>query len=275
MTSVALKKKSFYLTAILVVLFHGLGIGWSLLAFRTPAPTPKLNKPLTVQTVRLSKPAPAPVPSSKEKTAPAAVPPAVVPKEPPPPSIAKTTPAPLPAKKNTEKKEEPKQKKEELKAKKEEPKPPKKIADAPKSSPNQDKKKELIAKAQESIAKIQPTRDKINADKIAEKTELKIPQLKGKNAEAGKEKSVELGYEEELISLLQLFLRLPEHGQVKIELTLARTGKTLKMEVINALSESNRQYVQREISSIAFPPFGHRFGNEAHHKFLITLSSEL
>ena len=70
-------------------------------------------------------------------------------------------------------------------------------------------------------------------------------------------------------------LRLPEFGEVKIKLTLERTGRVIKVQVLNAESELNRKYIEKEIESLALPPFGNNFKGMTEFTFSITLSNEI
>lgn len=218
-----------------------------------PEPIPeklpeKIHEPL-VQEVVKPKPAPPPPKPIAKK---------VTPKKTPPPPVAKQKPAP---KKMTEKAKS-------------------QIAKVVKKPAEIDKKKQaLLAKAQESIAKIQASRDKIGSSKASKRSELKVPQFRSTAliADAAVEtmSSGEIGYRDELASRLQLTLKMPEVGQVKLKLTLNRQGKFVKLSVLAAESQANRKYIEVTLPSLNFPPFGNQFGNVEEYTFSITLNSDL
>lgn len=116
------------------------------------------------------------------------------------------------------------------------------------------RKKELIALAKESIAKIQQNRATFKADSNASN-------------------SLVPDYRDELTARLQMMLRLPERGDVRIKLTLSRMGKFVKMEILSSDSTVNKKYVEKTLPTLQFPPFGKEL-NSAECSFNITLSSE-
>jgi len=72
-----------------------------------------------------------------------------------------------------------------------------------------------------------------------------------------------------------LLLRLPDYGDVKVNLTLDRTGKVFKISVINAESVANRKYIEKALPEMSFPEFGTNFASAAEYTFAITLSNEI
>ncbi|HEV8052196.1 MAG TPA: hypothetical protein VGP47_06860 [Parachlamydiaceae bacterium] len=144
-----------------------------------------------------------------------------------------------------------------------------------------ERQQKLVALAQESIAKISGSSDKgapkrVNAtlspvpNAIAnlEVDTLSVP--KGAPAISYRETT----YRDELASRLKLLMRLPEYGDVKINLTLDRSGKVLKVSVISAESKVNRTYVEKTLPGLTFPSFGGNFESAAEYTFPITLSNE-
>jgi len=81
-------------------------------------------------------------------------------------------------------------------------------------------------------------------------------------------------YPQKLVDHLQLLLRLPEEGEVKIALTLGRSGKVEYVEVLRCESPLNREYVEKRLPILAFQPFGRNFGTEAKHTFQLVLQGE-
>ncbi|MCB1181495.1 MAG: hypothetical protein KDK55_05700 [Chlamydiia bacterium] len=78
-------------------------------------------------------------------------------------------------------------------------------------------------------------------------------------------------YSEELSFYLQSMLVLPKEGLVKIELTLKRDGSLLTYTILFSQSVMNQNYIQENLSSLHFPPFGDCYKNEQNHTFTITL----
>ncbi len=136
----------------------------------------------------------------------------------------------------------------------------------------------LLAKAQESIAKIQLTSDNNGAGQLLKQQELKIPEMRAPSAfsseESGRTTSEEQHYHDELAGRLKLLLRLPEYGEVKIKLTLERSGRFVRLVVVNAVSEINKKYVESALPQLSFPPFGSNFPGIAERSFSITLSHD-
>ncbi len=62
-------------------------------------------------------------------------------------------------------------------------------------------------------------------------------------------------YYSSLIRRLQDELHLPEHGEVKIALTLKRDGSVIKVQVIKAESEKNRLFLEKHLPKVTFPHF--------------------
>ena len=54
--------------------------------------------------------------------------------------------------------------------------------------------------------------------------------------------SKEIGYRDELAKRLKLLLKLPEYGEVKIKLTLQRSGKVLKVGSISRKRKQQKSY---------------------------------
>lgn len=85
----------------------------------------------------------------------------------------------------------------------------------------------------------------------------------------------EIRYQDELASRLQLFLKLPEKGDIKLKLTLQRSGKVEKVEILSSQSAANRKYVEDKLPTLSLPGFGSHFGTAPTYAFTILLQSEL
>ena len=87
--------------------------------------------------------------------------------------------------------------------------------------------------------------------------------------------SQEQQYVQELILLLKRSLLLPEYGEVKVELCIARNGKVRKVSILSSKSKKNRTYIEKMLPSVHFAAFGSRFEKEEEHLFLLNLSNEV
>jgi colicin import membrane protein len=143
------------------------------------------------------------------------------------------------------------------------------------------RQQQLLADAQERIAKIAKNRDNIAPGKGKESaltiapvaiTGLEIEALPGSSAPLFSER--EIGYRDELAGRLKLLLRLPEYGEVKIKLTLEKTGKVANVVVVSSESSANKKYIEKELPSLSFPPFGTNFNGSSQYTFAVTLSNE-
>jgi hypothetical protein len=169
-------------------------------------------------------------------------------------------------------------KKPPLKAKKEvvqkisPPKPRLQPAVEPKSFSNA-KVQALLAKAQENIAKIQKENDKNSADAKLISANLPVPQWKETDNKDEPQQQTN-SYHDELINRLQLLLCLPDYGEVKIKLTLRRSGEFKKVEFIEAKSTKNRKYVEKMVPTLTYPPFGDHFTAAQEYTFIIRLCNK-
>lgn len=241
-----------------------------------PIPEPAADK---VETP-LSKPVEAPQPTSIE-TPPKKV---IVGPKPTPKKAVAAKKKELPPKANQKPKPAPaKQIANKAPAKKPEPK---KTPEVPKPDPKAEavkaKQRELLAKAQESIGKIQKNGSKISAAKNSSATLAAMPgPIQGLNIDAISSdtgtalSATELSYRDELASRLKLLLRLPEYGDVKIKLTLERSGKVAKLVIVSSESGANRKYVEKMIPALTFPGFGSYFSGQSQYTFAITLSNDI
>ncbi len=82
-------------------------------------------------------------------------------------------------------------------------------------------------------------------------------------------------YYDELVSRLKLSLKLPEYGEVKLQLTILRSGKVSSIKSITSKSTKNSEYIKNALPKAHLPPFGQNFPNEKEHTFKLTLTNEL
>lgn len=82
-------------------------------------------------------------------------------------------------------------------------------------------------------------------------------------------------YYDELVSRLKLSLKLPEFGEVKLQLTINRSGKVVTIKSVKSKSKKNSDYIQKALPKLHLPSFGQNFAGEKEHTFRLTLSNEL
>jgi colicin import membrane protein len=123
---------------------------------------------------------------------------------------------------------------------------------------------------------------KIAADKIAQvkaalnkiqHSEVAVAPPKQVVASSGEQVAIAATYEEVLAERLRLLLTLPDYGDVKISLTLERSGKVAALTILKAASEENQHYVEKMLPQLALPPFGLAFAGEERHVFRLVLSN--
>lgn len=248
-------------------------------------------EPESVPQEPIPEPQPEPIPSKKpeiqKKTPPkkpAVKPKKTLPTKKTPPKTTKKAP-PKPVKKPTPKKTEPpkpKIDKQKVEADKKAAADKKAKEDAKKAAEEAQKakKRALLSSAQKKIAQIDLNHGTISSTNTEITTSVP-KQIGALQAEAvigddtAKLSNQEVGYYEELASRLKLKLRLPDFGEVKIKLTLERSGHFLKVSIVNAASSKNRQYVEKILPTLTYPGFGKNFSDKTQYTFVIILSNEL
>lgn len=144
------------------------------------------------------------------------------------------------------------------------------------------KQRALLQSAQENIAKIEQTRDKIKQAKAGSSSGVTNPRTIGTlqidarfNDDGGELTYQEKGYHEELATRLKLLLRLPDYGEVKVKLTLDRSGRFSNVIILSSESDKNRKYIEKTLPALTYPGFGKNFGDLPQHTFVIILSNEV
>ncbi len=150
-------------------------------------------------------------------------------------------------------------------------------AEAAKNEAAKAKRRALLANAQKNIAQIEKNHDKLSENQSAAMpAQIDSLQVETFFAETGAQlNSQEIGYYDELASYLKLKLRLPEYGEVKLKLTLDRSGRFVKVTIVNSKSERNRKHVEKTLATLKYPSFSGNFGNLAQYTFVIALSNDL
>lgn len=77
-------------------------------------------------------------------------------------------------------------------------------------------------------------------------------------------------YEELLTCFLKEALILPERGDVRVRLTLSPLGKVEKVEMLSWASEQNRDYVQKRLAELTFPPLGKKMKKSQSFPLVLT-----
>lgn len=248
-------------------------------------PTPPQEPPKKpVEEKKNPPPAPKPVPKTKPAEKPKQ------PEKPKPKPTEQKKPTPKPQDKTPEPKKPTPKPQEKLKSP-EKPTPPKPTAQeiaaqeaaiAAKAAA-QAKQRELLSQASASLSKVGETREKIGSTKTSDLSSTLLPQtisslqidaLPSMEGSGGELSAKEITYRDEVAYRLKAFLKLPENGQVKIKLTLDRSGKVASVTIINSESTKNRQYVEKTLPTTSFPPFGNRFGQVQQYSFMITLKND-
>jgi colicin import membrane protein len=145
------------------------------------------------------------------------------------------------------------------------------------------KQRDLVAKAKESVAKIQKSDHKSSqSSALATTLGAAVPgKIESLHIESLPDSPIsklskhEVSYRDELASRLKLLLKLPEYGEVKLKLTLERTGKVSKVVIVNSKSNANRKYIEKTLPTLTFPNFGTNFENQTNYTFIISLSNDL
>ncbi|HSX12369.1 MAG TPA: hypothetical protein VLF61_02650 [Rhabdochlamydiaceae bacterium] len=152
-----------------------------------------------------------------------------------------------------------------------------------KKQPIEEKKKQkvdpnvshLLQELEETIAKIDQKRDKDIPLKQAEAPKwikpLKIDAIREMSDDNSPDQE-DFTYQDSLISCLRNSLDLPELGEVKIELTLNKEGMVLKLKVVSSESVKNRNYLEKNLQLIKFPPLN---GKETRKTFILTFCNDV
>lgn len=119
----------------------------------------------------------------------------------------------------------------------------------------QAKERELLAQAQETLAKISSASGKLP---------LTAPQIQPQNSlpncidtlqtdQFSWQNSENMSYQNQIAFKLKKTLRFPEYGSVKIKLTLARSGRVEKLEILASASVKNKIYIEQALPALLFP----------------------
>ena len=157
-------------------------------------------------------------------------------------------------------------------------KKPKKVAKVKKKAPV---KKRVVESRSVSkhLAEALDNLDKItdNTHTLSPSNEISVPTTLGPlsiDREFTSETSSVRGmYREELVRRLQLLLRLPEQGEVKVALTVSQEGKVLGLKILSAGNGLNRAYIENKLGGLTFSPLGPEFAGKEAQTFTLVLKS--
>jgi len=201
----------------------------------TPTPAPK-------QTTALAPP-PTPTPAKKETVKPTPKPAAVAKKE---PAIADKKIGKVKATSPVKKQEAPKNRGN--------------ISDA------------LVKELEESIAKLENTGKEKKTTPASKATPAIVLQIDTADAEViGEEPS---DYTDKLIGHLHGALRLPEYGEVQMQLRLRQDGTVVKLVVLKTQSEKNKHYLETHLPHLSFPRFEGVYASKKEFTFILTFCNE-
>jgi len=84
----------------------------------------------------------------------------------------------------------------------------------------------------------------------------------------------EKNYTQSLVRALKSMLTLPEFGEVKIAITIDRSGRVTHLSVLGAESIQNQKMVERVLKEAKFSSFEANFSGEKEHTFAIVLKND-
>ena len=143
------------------------------------------------------------------------------------------------------------------------------------------KQRTLLSQAKEKIGKIDTSSDKLlavaNSSLIGANTPSRIESLNIDTLSIDSSiplNTKERAYRDELAQRLKLLLKLPEYGEVKLKLTVERSGEVSMVKILSSQSSANKKYIEKTLPKLKMPPFGDNFGVEGSNTFTITMSNE-
>lgn len=125
----------------------------------------------------------------------------------------------------------------------------------------------LMRQLQEDIAKIEQKGDNLR-EKAAATTPLPRTLQIDMADDGGSD------YANTLAHRLHQTLKLPEFGEVKIQLTLHQDGTVAKISVLKTESKTNEKYLQTELPKVRFPRFDKELKGKTEHVFTLTFCNE-
>ncbi len=192
------------------------------------SPSHQKKRPIAVNTVRIAAPAPKVVAKQAAQQKPVSAPAKVVT---PPKPVAKAIP------KQAVKQETKAVSKPAAKA------APKSVSVVAKPVATKEQTK-LLKEIEQNLSSIETPVVK------SKKVELEVPVVELKEEVSHEE---EASSTEQIAFFLQESLRLPEFGQVRMQLSIDRFGKLKTFEVLDAKSEKNAEFLKKQLPDLQFP----------------------
>lgn len=127
----------------------------------------------------------------------------------------------------------------------------------------------LLKELEDSIAKIENKSSKVSTGKALAPIPLQIDIAPSENFEEGQSP-----YTEGLVNHLHQYLRLPDYGEVKIQLSLRQDGTVVKVIVLKSQSEKNKQYLESHLPRLKFSRFDDADANKKEYTFILTFCNE-
>jgi len=84
----------------------------------------------------------------------------------------------------------------------------------------------------------------------------------------------ETSYLSLLVQSLRETLELPEDGRVRVQVTVLKSGRVEKVQVLYAESENNKCYLERELIHMTLPPFSDELAGKMQHTFTLNFCHE-
>jgi len=81
-------------------------------------------------------------------------------------------------------------------------------------------------------------------------------------------------YANSLVRTLKSMLTLPEFGEVKIAITIDRSGRVTNLTILETESRLNQKTIERVLKEAKFSSFGSNFSGEKEHTFAIVLKND-
>lgn len=126
----------------------------------------------------------------------------------------------------------------------------------------------LLDQLEESIAKIDQKSHKVNT-----KSNLIVPTFE--RLAVSKKGGGEASYAHKLIECLHRSLALPDHGEVTLELTLSSLGVVENLKIVTAESAKNREYLEKHVPQVVFPPLEGGDAKNPQKRFVLTFCNEI
>lgn len=257
-----MQDQSFKKIILATIWSHLLVIG-CLLVGNPSAVKKKPHRPIVVKTVLLAKTPSLQVGSRAERSPSPKTAPSSVKSTPPAPStkktISPTKPKPAaPAPTRTEKKQPSAA-----------PTPTRTEKKQPSAAPRNKIPEALIRELEESLSKIEGKKSALPARGANPLPSLQIDLPL--EVECSDE---DTDYVPLLVACMHEALRLPERGDVKIQLTLRLDGSIVRLVVLQAQSKRNRAYLEEHLPKMHFPPLGRELAKDGEHTFSLLFCGE-